>query len=51
MNNITRDHTPFAQARARDHKHACFLNLTVFDLLACMYIQLLIIKNKSSSIL
>ena len=46
--NITRDHTPFAQVcvLARDRKHAC-----VIDLLACMYVQLLIIENESSSVL
>ena len=43
MNNITRDHTPFAQAHV-----LVIANMHAFDLLSCKYIQLSIIKNESS---
>ena len=55
MNNITCDHTPLAQARmlARDRNfnmHVLSISC-MFDLLACMYVQLSIVENESSSIL
>ena len=49
---IKHDHTPFAQACMLMivNIHA-FLISCVFDLLACMYVQLSIVKNEFSSIL
>ena len=53
-NNITCDHTPFAQARMleRSRLQTCTHSRSrVFDLLSCMYVQRSIVKNESSSIL
>ena len=42
MNNVTRDHIAYMHMLSISH---------VLDLLACMYVQLSIVKNESSSIL
>ena len=49
--NITCDHTPFAQVRVlkRSRSQTCTRSRShVFDLLACMHVQLLIVENDSS---
>ena len=43
MNNITRDHIPFAQVHV-----LAIADMHASDLLSCKYVQLSVVKNESS---
>ena len=45
MNKITHDHTPFAQARAYDCKHACLLDLMRVRS-TCMHVHTAVDRQK-----
>ena len=50
MNNITHDNTPLLKRTCSRSQMKAFSISCVFNLLICMYVQLSIVENESSSI-